>query len=303
MSDKNQTNNSPSTFFSIVIPVYNSGQVLEGCLKSILCQSWTDYEIIFADGASTDHTLAVIHDFQTANKQLRIKIFSKPDKGIYDAMNKAVAVARGRWLYFMGSDDRFHSPSVLRAVAGEIVKEPVDLIYGNVEGITSKTRYVYDSLAKVLAVGIHHQSAFYRATLFEELGEYDLNFEIASDYHFTLKIFLNKRYITKYFDMDIAYYGETGYSSHHFDYKLFSGHYRLIAAGGRVADLDDPQKCLNNSIYCCLYLAGQKRHLGTAWSNLLYYLAAVKQLKLSYRLRTALRMLMWTVKPLSQPGQ
>jgi glycosyltransferase involved in cell wall biosynthesis len=288
----------PSSYplrFSIIIPVYNGESKLADSLKSIAIQTFTNYEIVVADGGSTDRSLAVIRHFQAINKDIRIKVLSEPDKGIYDAMNKALPLAEGEWLYFMGCDDHFCSPHILGLVADETAKIPADLIYGNVEGMKSKTRYVYDTVAKVLSVGIHHQSIFYRASLFRELGPYDLRFKIASDYHFTLRVFLNERYVTRYINLDIAFYGEEGYSSQHFDYKLFSGHYRLLASGHRVRELDDPQKCLKESIYCCLWLAWRKKNLVTAWSNLLYYVFTVKGLTLSYRFRTLLRMLKWTV--------
>ncbi|HEX3384135.1 MAG TPA: glycosyltransferase family 2 protein [Mucilaginibacter sp.] len=289
---------SPKTvFFSIIIPVYNSENTLAENLKYIADQTFGNYELIFADGGSTDQTLRIIENFKTANAHMRTKLVPGPDKGIYDAMNKGLAIAEGEWLYFMGSDDRFCSPSVLGQIASEITVQDVDLIYGNVEGAASKTRYVYDTLSKVLAIGIHHQSAFYRASLFTEIGKYDMRFKIASDYDFTLKVFLNDRYRTRYIDLDIAYYGEEGYSSRHFDYKLFSGHYRRLAAAGRMSEVEDPQRCLNDCIYYCLHLALYKQNVGVAWSNMLYYLVTVRHLKLSYRLRTAFSMLMWTIRP------
>jgi|GEM_PF-745985 glycosyltransferase involved in cell wall biosynthesis len=289
--------NNDVFFFSIIIPLFNSENTLAENLRSIAAQTFTNYEIIFTDNASTDETLKIVSDFQAANKHIRLKLSSEPDRGIYDAMNKGVALAEGQWLYFMGSDDRFYSPSVLSLVDAEIAKEYADLVYGNVQGISSNIRYVYDTLPKVLATGIHHQSVFYRSLLFRDLGGYDLRYKIASDYHFTLKVFLNSRYITRYADLDIAYYGEGGYSARHFDYKLFSGHYRLLAKGHKIEALENPEKCLHDSIYCCLYLAGEKQSLVTAWSNLLYYITTVKRLHLSFRLKTFVRMLMWTVAP------
>ena len=293
---------SESVFFSIIIPLYNCEDTLAESLESIISQSYANYEIIFADGASTDNTLQIIKNFKTENNNIHIKLLSEPDKGIYDAMNKGISLAQGNWLYFMGSDDRLCSSSVLSVVSSEIEREYADLVYGNVIGISSKIRYVYDTLGKVLAKGIHHQSVFYRTSLFLELGKYDLKFKIASDYHFTLKVFFKDQYIKRYIDKDIAYYGEKGYSSQYFDYKLFSGHYRLLAAADAISKIEDPQKCLTDSIYCCLVLASERRNFYTAWSNALYYIINVKGLHLSYRIKTVLRMLMWTITPSRQTG-
>ena len=276
--------------------MFNSGKFLNEFLYNIVRQDFQDFELILIDGASTDNTLEVINAFKTANQSLNLHVLSEPDSGIYDAMNKGISRSKGQWLYFMGSDDRFFSPNVLKDIYDQIVNEYVDLIYGNVQGVTSKVRYVYDTTSKVLSTGIHHQSVFYKARLFKEIGKYDLRFRVASDYHFTLKAFLRDCYSIKYIDYDVAYYGEGGYSSQYFDYKFFSSHYKILAEGEAITQIAEPKKCLENSIYCCLYLAKAKENLGFAWANLLYYLFSVKDMELSYRVKTFYNMLRWTIK-------
>lgn len=293
----NPTGNKLAPLISIVIPLYNSAASLQYCLNSILNQSFRNYEIVFIDGLSTDNTLQIIADFGKRNRDIRVKVVSEPDKGIYDAMNKGIGLASGEWIYFMGSDDTFYSARVLADICQEIKKEKTDLLYGNVYGATSNKGYIYDTLSKALTTGIHHQSVFYKSSLFKQLGNYDLKFKIAADYDFTLKVILGENYRTKYINQDIAYYGEGGYSSKNFDFKFFSGHYKILASQNGISKLEDPKKCLENSIYCCLYLAKEKKNFGFAWVNLWYYLTNVKELALSFRIRTFFRMLMWSIKP------
>ncbi|CAN5268942.1 hypothetical protein BH09BAC6_BH09BAC6_01430 [soil metagenome] len=300
ISGPNKLPNSLTPVFSIIIPVFNSAQSLTDNLQSIAAQNFKEYEIIFVDGASTDNTVQRIADFQNLNSDIKIKLLSAPDRGIYDAMNKGINLAEGEWLYFMGCDDRLYSPVVLSAIHREIEKENADLVYGNVLGITSKIKYVYDTVSKVLSTGIHHQSIFYKARLFKELGKYELNFKIAADYHFTLKVFLNRRYVTRYINQDIAWYGEGGYSSKNFDYKFYSGHYRMLASNNAIGKIDEPEKCLENSVYCCLYLAKEKKDLRFAWRNLLYYTLRLKGPDVSFSIKTITRMVMWSLKP--KPG-
>ncbi|MCO5947674.1 glycosyltransferase family 2 protein [Mucilaginibacter flavidus] len=283
-------------FFSIVIPLFNCAASLQHTLDSILLQSFRDYEIVFIDGASADDTLQIIDAFRMLNSTAGVKLVSEKDNGIYDAMNKGVKIATGEWLYFMGSDDTFCSAKVLLEVYEEIQKKDADLIYGNVYGAITNIGYIYDTRAKVLSTGIHHQSVFYKSNLFEVLGEYNREFKIAADYDFTLKVFLNERYSTRYINKTIAYYGENGYSSQNFDYKFFSGHYRILARNGATEKIDSPQNCLDSSIYCCLYLAKAKKNMGVAWGNLLYYITAAKGLTLYFRVKTLLRMLMWSIR-------
>ena len=284
-------------FFSIIIPLFNSARCVNDALESIKCQTFDDYEIILIDGLSTDDTLQLIESFKKANPLLLVKLLSEKDKGIYDAMNKGIALATGDWLYFMGSDDKLHSANVLLKINQALNAEKVNLIYGNVVGLSGKKRYVYDTIEKVLSTGIHHQSVFYSAALFKKLGNYSLQFKIAADYEFTLKVFLDENFRVKYINEDIAYYGEAGYSSQNFDYPFFSTHYRILSKKIGIKNWVNLEPCLDRSIYCCLYLGGKKKAMGLAWRNLLYYITAAPGLTLGYRIKTGLRMLSWSIKP------
>ncbi|MDR6940410.1 glycosyltransferase family 2 protein [Mucilaginibacter pocheonensis] len=284
-------------FFSIIIPLYNSGNTLITCLDSIISQTYKNYELVLIDGASSDNTLQLINNFRSLHNDMSIQLLSEPDGGIYEAMNKGIDLAKGDWLYFMGSDDSFYSPDVLNQVSTDIENESVDLVYGNVEGVDSHTRYVYDTIDKVLSQGIHHQSVFYKKQLFNTIGKYDIGFKVAADYHFTLKVFFNNSFKTKYTDIDIAHYGETGLSSTTYDYKFFSYHYKFLVMNNGIDKIDNKQKCLDTSIYCCLYLARQKKDLGFAWRNLLFYITASNGLSLKFRIKTFLRMVYWGLKP------
>ena len=283
-------------FFSIIIPVCNSGLSLQKTIDSISTQTFKNYEVVFIDGVSSDNTLQIISAFDHTNDAQPIKLKSEYDKGIYDAMNKGIDLATGKWLYFLGSDDIFYSDSVLAEIYCEIKKDNSDLIYGNVSGVTSKTKYVYDTLSKVLSTGIHHQSIFYKSSLLNQLGKYDLKFKIAADYHLTLKVFLNKAYIKRYVNKDIAYYGEDGFSSKNYDYPFFSSHYKILANQGGIEKIGNPKECLDKSIYCCFYLAKEKKKLRIAWSNLLYYVTHSNGETLHFRVKTLLRMLIWSFK-------
>jgi len=281
-------------FFSILIPTYNSSADLQNAINSIRSQTFTDYEVVFVDGESKDNTIALIDLFKTTNN---VKYISEPDKGIYDAMNKGIRLVTGKWICFLGSDDRFYSNNVLENIHREIQKEPVDLIYGNVMGETSKKHYVYDTINMVLSQGIHHQSIFYKKSVFDTVGQYDTFFKVASDYHLTLKAFCTPKLKTRYIDLDIVNYGENGLSSITFDYTFFSYHYRLLAQRKALLKVDEPEKCLDKSIYCCFQLAQRKTNVLFAWENLLYYVIVNSRLSLGYRIKTLLRMLYWTIKP------
>ena len=86
---------------SIIIPTFNSANTLRRALDSIIGQTLNDLEVLIMDGVSTDQTL----DIAKTYNDNRIRIFSEPDNGVYDAMNKGIDKASGEWLYFLGSDD------------------------------------------------------------------------------------------------------------------------------------------------------------------------------------------------------
>ena len=97
---------------SIIIPTCNSAKTLSRCLDSVISQSFTDWEVLMKDGVSNDDTIIIASSYQDS----RIRIYSEPDKGIYDAMNKGIDKAQGEWLYFLGSDDWLLNNCVLEEI-------------------------------------------------------------------------------------------------------------------------------------------------------------------------------------------
>ena len=88
---------------SIIVPVYNVENYLQRCLDSLLAQTFNNIEIILVDDGSTDHSLAICQ--MNAEKDTRIRVFSKENGGLSDARNFGISVARGTWVSFVDSDD------------------------------------------------------------------------------------------------------------------------------------------------------------------------------------------------------
>ncbi|MBP5724119.1 MAG: glycosyltransferase [Bacteroidales bacterium] len=86
---------------SIIIPTYNSSKIIGRALDSIVNQTMQDFEVLVMDGASTDNTGEIVASYNDE----RIKFYSEPDKGIYDAMTKGITKAQGESLYFISIDD------------------------------------------------------------------------------------------------------------------------------------------------------------------------------------------------------
>ena len=283
-------------FFSIIIPLYNSGKTLQQTLDSITSQGFKDIELVFIDGGSADDTQLMVSNFRKTGITAT-QFISEPDNGIYDAMNKGIDMATGQWLYFMGGDDTLAHSGTLQTVYDAIQNQTAHLVYGNVTGAVSGTKYADDTPIKVLSRGIHHQGIFYKREIFDYTGKYNLSFKVAADYHLTLKVFCSPAFKTRYIDADIALFGEAGLSSTMYDYRFFSYHYRFLAQHKAAGKLDDQLACINQSVYCCLYLAKQNQSMGFAWSNILYYITRPNPLHIPRRFKMLLQMLRWTLKP------
>jgi len=209
--------------FSIIVPTLNSSKTIGSCLDSILNQTFNDFEILIMDGLSNDNTLAIIE----TSKDSRIRIYSAKDKGIYDAMNKGINLAKGEWLYFLGSDDYLFYNALEKVFFAAEKNEKIDLIYGNIllEG---------DELPKKLKIKkydiirgtICHQAIFYKANLFEKLGMYSNKYLYISDWIFNVKVFLSSSKV-KYINFTIAVFGTNGKSNENIQITITEyNHYR-----------------------------------------------------------------------------
>ena len=96
---------------TIVTVCFNAEEILEQTMLSVLNQTYSDIEYLLIDGGSKDGTLDIIKKYSD-----RVRWISEPDKGIYDAMNKAIKMASGEWINFMNAGDFFASTDVLEKV-------------------------------------------------------------------------------------------------------------------------------------------------------------------------------------------
>jgi len=198
--------------FSIILPTLNAESVIAACLDSIAGQTLRDYEVLVLDGLSRDHTAAVIGRCQ-ASLGGRLTLCSERDQGIYDAMNRGVARARGQWLYFLGADDRLHHPQILEQVAAFLRANPdCRLAYGDVILRSTSSRYggAFDLDELLFRRNICHQAIFYRRDVFAGIGPYNLRYRIWADWDLNLRCFGNPALVARYMDIVVADYDDTG---------------------------------------------------------------------------------------------
>ncbi|TVZ53384.1 glycosyltransferase family 2 protein [Dokdonia sp. Hel_I_53] len=219
-------------FFSIIIPTYNAQKKLNFALNSLLQQDFKDFEIIIMDGASSDMTLNVINYY--ASEDSRIRVFSEEDLGIYDAMNKGIIKGRGQYLYFLGSDDILFGDKVLSQIFEVLQENAVDVLYGNV--FSSRFDGLYDGLftaSKLYNKNICHQSIFFKRSVFQTIGVFDLKYKSQADYDHNLKWFFSDKLSHSYSKITIANYADGGFSSLNNDLLFIKNKKRLFFRLGR----------------------------------------------------------------------
>jgi len=216
-------------FFTIIIPTFNSERTITNALDSVFLQTFERYEIIVMDGVSTDATISMIASYNHP----KISWYSESDCGIYDAMNKGIAKAKGEWLYFMGSDDRMYGPDVLQQVYDFILKEKADVVYGDVYSTHYGGRYAGAFDTETLTrQNICHQAIFFKSSIFKKTGLFDLRYRIGADYDHNIKWFFNSKIPHAYMDLVIANFADGGYSYTHQDFVFERvKHYKLLCKG------------------------------------------------------------------------
>jgi glycosyltransferase involved in cell wall biosynthesis len=209
-----------SPFFSIVIPTLNSAATLDAALESVAGQDCRDFEVIVSDGVSTDGTLEAASRYKARVGALTI--LSRPDDGVYDAINRAIAVARGRWVYVLGSDDRLHAPGVLSRFRDELASSREPMVYGDVIvrgwtpfGVDGERYDGEFTLERLATRNICQQAVFYRRELFERIGHFEQRYRVVADWHFALRAFA--RHPTRWVDAVVCDFAGGGLSSREAD--------------------------------------------------------------------------------------
>lgn len=198
----------------MVTVCYNAAETLPATIASVAEQSSKDYEFIIVDGASKDDTLRILRE-----KDGQIdRWISAPDSGIYDAMNRGAAMARGRYLAFLNADDRYLPHTAEQVIkAAETYGDP-DIICGNmikvrrVDGETFEREEKPNPAYMPQGMGVFHPASFVKRSVFEAAGGYDTAYRLAGDYALFLKLWTEGRTF-KHLNVPLAYFSLGGASN------------------------------------------------------------------------------------------
>lgn len=197
--------------YSIITINYNNVEGLSQTIKSIVSQTFIDYEFIIIDGGSTDGSVELIKQY-TANITYWV---SEKDNGIYNAMNKGIIHAQGEYCIFMNSGDYFYDDNVLKQI--NVINAEEDVIVGKVSinrsGMIMSPPPIRElSLYHLYSGAIPHQGAFIRTSLLKKYP-YDESLRIAADWKFFVQTLILNNCSIRYLDEYIAIYDINGISS------------------------------------------------------------------------------------------
>ena len=199
---------------SIITINYNNAKGLKKTLDSVAVQTCADFEHIIVDGASTDESVEIIHEYEN-NLASRLIWLSEPDTGIYNAMNKGVRLAKGEYTLMLNSGDYLVDEHVVESVL--LILDGTDIIQGNIVSVINNMKIINRGYAKsnisfidVMKGHFLHQASFCRRVLFEKYGMFDESYRINGDTVFYAKCLGFGNATFRYVDLNIAFFDTTG---------------------------------------------------------------------------------------------
>jgi glycosyltransferase involved in cell wall biosynthesis len=173
---------------SVITAVFNGGGTIRGCIESVSSQDYPHIEHIVVDGGSTDGTIDVLREYEN-----RIALWiSEPDRGVYDAWNKALGLARGEWIAFLGADDNFLPGAISEYLRFAQRNPSANLLTSRARlqhpsGYSPEFGALWSWPRAARAMPSVHVGAMHRRGIFAQYGQFDASYRIAGDYEFLLR--------------------------------------------------------------------------------------------------------------------
>ncbi len=193
---------------SIITPTFNSEKTILDNLNSVSNQNYSNWEQIIIDNLSKDKTLSIISCFKSS----KIRVISEKDKGIYDAINKGISLARGDVISILNSDDFFYNNKVLSQINNSFNSNNVDIVYGDLLYISRDNknnllRYWksnnFHKNSFIKGWSPPHPSFFVKKNIYKSFGNYKINLGNSADFELMYRLLeknnIKNLYINKIF--------------------------------------------------------------------------------------------------------
>jgi len=189
---------------SIITTTFNSASFIDDCLASVKKQTFKEIQHIIIDGSSSDETLKILNSRRDQISDL----VSEPDRGIYDAMNKGIKLAKGDIIGILNSDDFYPREDILENVIREFKRNPfldacyADLVYVDRKNLSKNIRYwksskfIPGSFSKAWCPP--HPTFFVRRSVYENFGSFDTNYQISADFELMFRFLEINKIVVHY---------------------------------------------------------------------------------------------------------
>jgi glycosyltransferase len=186
---------------SVATVCLNAEATIGYAIESFLKQKHAEKEMLLIDGASIDRTVEIAHSFHSP----LVRIVSEKDRGIYDAMNKALRHFSGDVIGFLGADDALHDTSTLSRIAEAL--EDADIVYGDINMVRDHT---HKQLVRAWKAGRFHSFSFARGwmpphpsfyirrAVVEAVGDFDIDYRIGGDYDYMMRAMMGRPWRIRY---------------------------------------------------------------------------------------------------------
>lgn len=183
---------------TIITVTLNSEATIENTIQSVLKQDYKNKEYIIIDGGSEDNTIKIVNKYKNKIK----KILIEKDRGVYDAINKGINLARGSIVSILHSNDIFYNPKVLSNISKRFLQEKdVKIVIGDTKYSNNSrffpTRYYSANFFKkfmmIFGYSPPHPSSFIKRDVYLKCGSYKYHYKTAGDFEFFLRVLLKNK--------------------------------------------------------------------------------------------------------------
>ena len=211
---------------SIITINYNNAQGLIKTFNSVLTQTYTQFEHVIVDGASTDNAIEIIQQYEKDATARGIKVvwISEKDKGIYNAMNKGIRMASGEYMQILNSGDCLAADTVVADMFAALKEnECPEILYGNMlktvdwktyqrDNCGANSDYTPNSFLYFYKGTLNHDCAYIKRSLFEKFGYYNEKMKICSDWEWYVRAIVFGNISPIYVNIDVTIFDMNGVS-------------------------------------------------------------------------------------------